>query len=79
MKRYIKEIDGKKIIKTANQIIIVKNDMQTLNPSEDMILADGWAEYVEPSFEYLDALSIRFNMICWNLSVSTKILGRFLS
>ena len=44
MKRYIK--DG--IIKYANQIVIIKDGMQTMNPTEEMILADGWVEYVVP-------------------------------
>lgn len=44
MKRYIK--DG--IIKSRNQIVIRKDGMQTYNPTEEMILADGWVEYVEP-------------------------------
>ena len=47
MKRYIK--DG--IIKTRNQIVIVKNGMRTINPTEEQILADGWEEYVAPSVE----------------------------
>lgn len=57
MKRYIK--DGQ--IKARNQIVVksqitiidddgneIVEDMQTLNPSEEMILADGWKEYVIP-------------------------------
>lgn len=57
MKRYIK--DG--IIKTRNQIVIKSqrttkdkdgNDKvvntNTFNPSEEMILADGWVEYITP-------------------------------
>ena len=60
MKRYIK--DGQ--IKTRNQIVIkgqrtIKdkdgNDKvvgtNTYNPSEEMILADGWVEYVTPVVE----------------------------
>lgn len=60
MKRYIK--DGQ--IKTRNQIVIkgqrtIKdkdgNDkvvsMNTYNPTEEMILADGWVEYVTPTYE----------------------------
>ena len=47
MKRYIK--DGK--IKTCNQIVIRKDGMNTYNPTEGMILADGWAEYVTPVYE----------------------------
>ena len=57
MKRYIK--DG--IIKTSNQIVIkgqrtIKDkdgnekvvNTNTFNPSEEMILADGWVEYTTP-------------------------------
>lgn len=60
MKRYIK--DG--IIKPRNQIVlhgtrIIKdkdgNDKivktQILNPREEMLLADGWVEYAEPTVE----------------------------
>lgn len=60
MKRYIKE----GIIKTRNQIVIkgqrtIKdkdgNDKvvstNTYNPTEEMILADGWVEYVTPVYE----------------------------
>lgn len=48
MKLYTKEIDGKSVYKTRSQIIIIKDDMQYINPSEDMILEDGWVEYVVP-------------------------------
>ena len=42
MKLYIK--DG--VIKPANRIVIKKDGMQIFNPSEEMILADGWVEYI---------------------------------
>ena len=42
MKRYKKIIDGKTIIKSANDIVIRNNGKQTINPTEPMILADGW-------------------------------------
>jgi hypothetical protein len=58
MKRYIK--DGK--IKARNQIVIRGTrtiedgngierviSTNTFNPTEDMILADGWEEYIAPS------------------------------
>lgn len=41
MKRYIK--DG--IIKYANRIVVIIDGMQVLNPTEEMILADGWEVY----------------------------------
>lgn len=47
MKRYIK--DNK--IKTAKQIIIRKGGKQIINPTEEMILADGWVEYIVPVVE----------------------------
>lgn len=47
MKKYIKIIDNEQVIKSGNKIIINKNGMTTYNPTEDMILADGWIEYVE--------------------------------
>ena len=46
MKRYIKTIDGKTIIKRADEIVVKGNGSQTFNPTEAMILADGWVEYV---------------------------------
>ena len=62
MKRYIK--DG--IIKTRNQIVIkgqrtIKGkdgnekvvSTNTYNPTEEMILADGWVEYEEPKVDEL--------------------------
>lgn len=42
MKRYIK--NG--VIKTRNQIVIKKDGRQYINPTEELILADGWVEYV---------------------------------
>lgn len=50
MKRYIK--DGQ--IQFQNQIIIRKNGMRTINPTEEMILADGWVEYVAPTPEIIE-------------------------
>lgn len=42
MKQYIK--NG--VIKTSNQIVIKKDGRQYINPTEELILADGWVEYV---------------------------------
>ena len=49
MKRYEKTIDGKTVIKTLKEIVVKKNGKQTFNPSEEMVLADGWVEYVTPA------------------------------
>lgn len=45
MKQYIKD----NTIKTRQQIVIVKDGMRTINPSEEQILKDGWVEYVVPT------------------------------
>lgn len=47
MKQYIK--NG--IIKYANNIIVKHDGMQVINPSEELILADGWVEYVPPKVD----------------------------
>ena len=44
MKRYIK--DNK--VKFRNEIIIIKNGVQVINPTEEIILSDGWQEFVTP-------------------------------
>jgi hypothetical protein len=51
MKQYTKIIDGKTVRRTKGQIVIVKDGMQTINPSEEMILADGWEVYTPPTPE----------------------------
>lgn len=47
MKYYTKNNE----IKSAKQIIVYRNGMQTINPSEELILADGWIEYVPEVYE----------------------------
>lgn len=44
MKQYTKNNERK----YASEIVIRKDGMQILAPTEDMILEDGWVEYVEP-------------------------------
>ena len=46
MKQYIKNNE----IKTRQQIVIVKDGMRTINPSEEMIYNDGWVEYITPQY-----------------------------
>ena len=50
MKHYSKLIDGKTIIRKANEIIIRTTTEQIINPSEELILADGWEVYVAPVY-----------------------------
>ena len=47
MKRYIK--DG--VIKSAIQIIVKHDKAYIVFPSEELILADGWVEYVPPTID----------------------------
>lgn len=49
MKRYKKEINGRTVIKIANDIVINKDGKQIINPTEEMILSDGWIEYIPPT------------------------------
>lgn len=51
MKLYEKIIDGKLHCKPANKIVIVKDGMQTFNPTEEMLLADGWVEHIPVPYE----------------------------
>ena len=44
-KQYYKTIDGQRV--WFREPLIV-NDMQGYNPTEEMILADGWIEYIPP-------------------------------
>lgn len=51
MKLYEKIIDGKQHCKPANKIVIIKNGMQTINPTEEMLLEDGWIEHIPVQYE----------------------------
>ena len=42
MKRYIKNNK----VKFRNEIVICRNDVQVINPTEEMIFSDGWQEFV---------------------------------
>lgn len=46
MKKYKKEINGKAVVKALKDIVINKDGRVTYNPTEEMVLADGWTEYV---------------------------------
>lgn len=51
MKLYTKIIDGYVYVMPANKIVIIKDDMQIFNPTEDLLLADGWKAYAAPENE----------------------------
>ena len=44
MKKYTKD----NRIKFRSDIVIHKNGKQIINPTEEMLLADGWVEYLMP-------------------------------
>lgn len=48
MKKYIKIIDGIQEVKVRNKIAITKNGKVIYNPTKEMLLDDGWMEYIEP-------------------------------
>ena len=48
MKRYVKNIDGVTVFYKDPLII---GEMQIYNPSEELLLADGWVEYIAPEPE----------------------------
>lgn len=50
MKQYKKIVDGKEVIRYAENIIIRTATEQIINPSKSLILADGWEEYVAPIY-----------------------------
>lgn len=54
MKLYTKIIDGLSHIMPANRIVVIKDDMQIFNPTEDILLSDGWKEYIAPENELTD-------------------------
>lgn len=47
MKKYTKNNQ----IKPQHRIIVSVNGKQVINPNEEQILADGWVEYVPPTYE----------------------------
>ena len=46
MNIYTKFIDEQKIVRLQNEIVIIKDDRQIINPSHDMLIEDGWEIYV---------------------------------
>lgn len=56
MKEYQKEVDGQTVVKEQSEIVIKKDGRVTYNPTEVMILDDGWVafdEHVAPEPEDL--------------------------
>lgn len=49
MKTYLKKEGDVLLKKTLKEIVIRRDGRVTYNPTEDMVLADGWVEYVAPT------------------------------
>ena len=71
MKLYEKIIDGKQHCKPANKIVIIKDGMQTFNPTEEMLLEDGW----QNTYQYnMNQLKKKFSIEKKNTRL-TRFLG----
>ena len=61
---YTKTIDGVLVKKLNTDIIIYKDGLQTINPSEEMLIADGWEVYTAPEVnKEMDLHTIKCNKI----------------
>lgn len=49
MKTYTKSINGIIYKKQLHEIILHVGGKQIINPTKEMVLADGWVEYVQPT------------------------------
>lgn len=54
MKLYTKSINGQTHVMPVNKIVIIKDDMQAFNPTEEMLLEEGWAVYIQTFTEVCD-------------------------
>ena len=51
MKLYTKVINNIKQVLPLNKIVLINDSVQIFNPTEEMLLADGWMEYIAPNQE----------------------------
>ena len=74
MKIYKKIIGDKVQYLPADQIIVIKGDFQFINPTEEMILEDGWEEYKspEPTLEDIKRIK-RDEILSYDSSTSVNI------
>lgn len=71
MKTYTKTIDGKQVIKERKNIVVritkevngEQKTFQVINPTEEMILADGWVEYVAPEVTPAQRAKSKFEIV----------------
>lgn len=60
-KIYTKVIDGVTVRKRRTNVILEKDGMQIINPTEEMLFKDGWVEYVAPEMSLEEKLVIAKN------------------
>lgn len=46
MKQFFKIINDETVVKNRNEIVINKDGMITFNPPEEILLQEGWQEYI---------------------------------
>lgn len=51
MRLYTKRVNGNLQVLPANKIVIIKDDMQIFNPTEEMLLEDEWRIYEPEIYE----------------------------
>lgn len=81
MKLYTKiDNNGISHIMPYNKIIIIKNDMQIFNPTEEMLLEDGWKEYIPQEFVITDEDMLKMekehlidDVLCYDSSENVNI------
>lgn len=56
MKKYTKIINGHSVVKNRSQIVINKKGMNIYNPTEEMIIKDGWIEYIPQIIDESDSV-----------------------
>lgn len=75
MKQYTKQIDGKTVIKAQNEIVLRKGGKMVINPSEEMLLADGWVVYEAPARpEKSESQKARIALINARYAMRNKII-----
>lgn len=47
-KLFVKEINGSRVTKRRNQITVIIDDFQFINPNDTILFKDGWEEFVIP-------------------------------
>ena len=57
-KLFIKVIDGVTVKENRNFIVLEKDGLQIINPTDEMLFEDGWVEYIKPEISEIERLYI---------------------